>query len=65
MLMLVLQLFTRSSLMLALMRFQILNTGVVKTGRSCRVKYVAFFSALYNSKHVFNKLNFVVHFIQV
>lgn len=64
-LMLVLQLFTRSSLMLALMRFQILNTGVVKTGAMRRVKCVVFFSALYNSKRVFNKLNFVVHFIQV
>lgn len=64
-LMLVLQLFTRSSLMLAFMRFQILNTGVVETGEMRRVKYIVFFSALYNSKHVFSKLNFVVHFIQV
>ena len=51
--------------MLAFMRFQILNTGVVETGEMRRVKYIVFFSALYNSKHVFSKLNFVVHFIQV
>ena len=51
--------------LLCLLRFQILNTGVVKTGEMPRVKCVVFFSALYNSKRVFNKLNFVVHFIQV
>ena len=51
---------------LCLMRFQILTIGLVKTERnaSCKI-YVVFFSALYNSKHVFNKLNFMVHFIQV
>ena len=47
--------------LLCLLRFQILNAGVVKTGEKRRVKCVVFFSALYNSKHVFNKLNFVVH----
>ena len=47
--------------LLCLLRFQILNAGVVKTEEMRRVKCVVFFSALYNSKHVFNKLNFVVH----
>ena len=67
--------------LLCLLRFQVLNTGVVKTGEMRRVKYVVFFSALsgemrrakcvvffsalYNSKHVFNKLNVVVLLIQV
>ena len=51
--------------LLCLLRFQVLNTGVVKTREMRRVKYVVFFSALYSSKRVFDKLNFVVHFIQV